>query len=53
MHLPTLGGELTKLTKEQADYIGVKSHGTLMKGAVGTFAFSQNSAIPAAVPRLG
>merc|ERR1719443_788298 len=27
LHLPALGAELTKLTKEQADYIGVKSDG--------------------------
>jgi len=27
LHLPALGAELTKLTKEQADYIGVKADG--------------------------
>jgi len=27
LHLPALGAELTKLTKEQADYIGVKGNG--------------------------
>merc|ERR1712186_287885 len=27
LHLPALGAELTQLTKEQADYIGVKSAG--------------------------
>merc|ERR1712187_230810 len=27
LHLPALGAELTKLTKEQADYIGVKATG--------------------------
>merc|ERR1711920_401984 len=27
LHLPALGAELTKLTKEQADYIGVKVDG--------------------------
>merc|ERR1719373_1213972 len=27
LHLPALGAELTKLTKEQADYIGVKAEG--------------------------
>merc|ERR1712139_29659 len=27
LHLPALGAELTKLTKEQADYIGVKLNG--------------------------
>merc|ERR1711997_1180817 len=27
LHLPALGAELTKLTKEQADYIGVKKDG--------------------------
>merc|ERR1711920_62323 len=27
LHLPALGANLTKLTKEQADYIGVKSEG--------------------------
>merc|ERR1711877_108841 len=27
LHLPALGAELTKLTKEQADYIGVKQEG--------------------------
>jgi len=27
LHLPALGAELTKLTKEQADYIGVKANG--------------------------
>merc|ERR1712157_32951 len=27
LHLPALGAELTKLTKEQADYIGVKGEG--------------------------
>merc|ERR1712217_409823 len=27
LHLPALGAQLTKLTKEQADYIGVKSEG--------------------------
>merc|ERR1712218_548324 len=27
LHLPALGAELTKLTKEQADYIGVKMEG--------------------------
>merc|ERR1712211_188827 len=27
LHLPALGAELTKLTKEQADYIGVKIEG--------------------------
>merc|ERR1712093_55183 len=27
LHLPALGAELTKLTKEQADYIGVKQNG--------------------------
>merc|ERR1712190_538355 len=27
LHLPALGAELTKLTKEQADYIGVKVNG--------------------------
>merc|ERR1712037_200456 len=27
LHLPALGAEMTKLTKEQADYIGVKGQG--------------------------
>merc|ERR1711963_1130181 len=27
LHLPALGAEMTKLTKEQADYIGVKAEG--------------------------
>merc|ERR1711971_1077490 len=27
LHIPALGAELTKLTKEQADYIGVKQNG--------------------------
>merc|ERR1711972_1275951 len=27
LHLPALGAEMTKLTKEQADYIGVKQNG--------------------------
>jgi len=27
LHLPALGAEMTKLTKEQADYIGVKANG--------------------------
>merc|ERR1712078_171897 len=27
LHIPALGAELTKLTKEQADYIGVKAEG--------------------------
>ena len=27
LHLPALGAELTTLTKEQADYIGVKATG--------------------------
>merc|ERR1719181_360665 len=27
LHLPALGAELTKLSKEQADYIGVKTEG--------------------------
>ena len=27
LHLPALGAELTKFTKEQADYIGVKADG--------------------------
>jgi len=27
LHLPALGAELTELTKEQADYIGVKKEG--------------------------
>ena len=27
LHLPALGANLTKLTKEQADYIGVKVEG--------------------------
>merc|ERR1712048_1480097 len=27
LHLPALGAELTKLTKEQADYIGVSAEG--------------------------
>merc|ERR1711897_66814 len=28
LHLPALGAELTELTQEQADYIGVKRAGT-------------------------
>jgi len=27
LHLPALGAQLTKLSKEQADYIGVKVEG--------------------------
>jgi len=27
LHLPSLGAQLTTLTKEQADYLGVKSEG--------------------------
>jgi len=27
LHLPALGAEMTKLSKEQADYIGVKAEG--------------------------
>merc|ERR1712080_694233 len=30
LHLPALGAELTKLSKEQADYIGVKQTGPFM-----------------------
>merc|ERR1719401_1511352 len=32
LHLPALGAELTKLTKEQADYIGVKGSGPFKPG---------------------